>query len=500
MSQTAIMLTQQVSKEWRSLCFDGQLWATADFTPLAAVLHPGTVRQILSHSRPCIKDMSLRGLEAVTGWVLTGRELVDGPKIPLLSTAYSSLTSLDLRGCHTLSASDVIAVVQVSPNLKKLNVKGLRLSLHYVLRAVRQHVTALEELDVSRCWGLEFLDVEAFVVAMSRSQKNALQVLRIAGLTSTTGGHLLQHLASELPNLHTLDLLGCRWLGMSDIQDYITGLDDRESPLKHLVISSCTNLTAEAIELLVDRIPNITRFEAAGLEGVFYLDPPPTLARLVRSMPLLERLDLDATGRYGGVCDRLLDELIPGACSGSPLTESRLVELRIGSAKNITPAALLRLVNALPKLARLEADGTETGNAVLRAFLSRSRAPAAISLVDCHRLTHEAYTQLAARTRARAGWDGYTAACFAYSPDEVRVRPVLKTFWAWRGTTPPRIWREAREAGEATVDDGGASGGSRGKGVSRGRDGNGNGGSGRGGAWWRGDDVDEMERGACMIM
>lgn len=434
------------------------------------------MQQILVHARPCVKDLSLRGLDAITGKSLMVGGALEWSNIDM--SQFSSLTSLDLYGCHSLTPKDVISLLEHAPNLKKLCLKGSRMSLGNVLRAIRHNVIALEELDVSRCWSLEFLDIETFILRLNPRQRNALGALRIAGLTSTTGGHLLKTIAAMLPNLHTLDLLGCKWLGALDIKDYVCGLGTKPSPLRHLVISSCTNLTTDSLDLLIHRLPLMTHFEAAGLEPVFYLDPPPTLIRLVHNMPLLERLDLDGTGRYGGVCDRLLDELIPGAVPNSPLTESHLVELRIGAAKNVTAVALRHLVSALPKLVRLELDGTEANDPVLRAFLSRGRAVESISLIDCHHLSQESYDR---RTRARAGWDDYRSTVFAYTPDELRSLPVLKTFWAWRCVRPPKLWRDARDAGEKSQEVADRQ-------VVRGN------------SWWRSDEFDDMERGACIVM
>ncbi|KAL1410925.1 hypothetical protein Q8F55_001868 [Vanrija albida] len=479
----------RVSKEWRSLAYDGQLWANFDLTAFSGKLHPSTMRQILRHSRPFVRTLTCQGMETLPGSSLTGRDLLDlwstdSYPVPRLSPTFSSLTTLDVRGAHGITTPDLIAIVQISPALKKLNLKGSALHLSLVLSAVADNVDGLEELDVSRCWSLEFLDIEAFVTRLNAQQRAALKSLRLAGLPAATTNHLLQKLAA-LPNLHTLDLLGCRWLAHDDMQEYIEALGGRPSPLRHLVISSCTNLTTEAIELLVGHVPEMRMFEAANLEAVFYIDPPPTLARLVRSMPKIERLDLEGTGRYGGVCDRMLYELIPGACPGSALEVSQLVELRIGSAKHVTTQALATLVANLPRLSRLEADGTEADNALVRAFLAKhGRDPdAALCLVDCHRLTPEIYPEIQYKTRARAGWDNYQAVPFTYSRAEAAALPVIKTFWAWRKVAAPKPWRDAREHAEDKRRGSGELTGRRGSTPTR--------------LWWR--DVDEIERGACLV-
>lgn len=347
----------RVSKEWQSLCYDGQLWAHCDFTPFATVLPSATLRTILLNSRPCVKTLSLHGLEALNGSVLVGRSSSSEElhAFPYLYPTFSSLATLDLRGCHNVSEADLIDLLTLSPELKSLNLKGSRVATIYTLDAIRNKIEALEELDVSRCWQLRFLDIDKFIISLSPRQRQALKTLRIAGLPMASG-YLLQHIPDCLPDLECLDLMGCSWIGMRDFQEYVAALGDRPSSLRHLVVSSCTGLTPEALELLVGRCPEMRVFEAANLEAVFYLDPPPTLSRLVRSMPKLERIDLDGSGRYGGVEDRLLHELIPGACRGSPLEESKLVELRIGNAKFVSKGAIMRLIEGLPGLQVLIAD------------------------------------------------------------------------------------------------------------------------------------------------
>lgn len=335
----------RVSKEWRSLCFDGTLWQSPDFTALANVLPAETMRVIIDHARPCIKTLCLEGLEALPGQAVSG---ILSPRLGLYDE-FSSLTTLDLRGCHTILEADIIDLLRMSPYLKRLNLKGSRVVTGATLAAIHDNVLALEELDVSRCWNLQFMDLEHMLAWTSERQRNALQSLRVAGISNESGGHLLYRLAS-LPNLHRLDFLGCTWLSMSDIQDYIFGLGDSPSPLKHLILSGCIHLTFAAFELLVDRLPNMESFEAANLDPVFHIDPPPLLSRLVRSMPQLRRLDLDGTGRHGAVDDRLLLELIPGAAPDSQLTESKLEHLRIGNAKFVTASAMRRLIRQLPDL------------------------------------------------------------------------------------------------------------------------------------------------------
>ncbi|EKD05242.1 hypothetical protein A1Q2_00472 [Trichosporon asahii var. asahii CBS 8904] len=467
----------RVSTEWRSLVFDGSLWSDADMSPLAGVLHRNTLRQIMSHARPCVRHLSLRGLDSVAGLDLK----------PCLSTGnfdWTALTRLDVRGAQSLSVADLVDLIRASPRLEQLVLKGWKLEVRPALAAVLELGLALTELDVSRCQGLEFGAIEEFIASLSPRQSSALRTLRISGLADSSGQKLFNRLA-QLPHLTTLDLLGCRWLSQADIQEYVDYLPAEGSPLQHLVLSSCTNLTTDAVELLIGKLPNMRIFEAASLEPVFYMDPPPLLSQLVRSMPLLTHLDLDETGRYGAVDNAVLYELIPGAVPQSPLRVSHLKELRIGSAKEVSASCLVALCRGLPQLRLLAADGTKADGRVLREFLRSRPSGAYISLVDCHRLSNEAYNEAAILSRPRAGDSDLSSTPFEYADAELEEhRNVVKSFWGWRRATPPMVWRQAREVGELNRE-------IKERGVQE---------RGRGGYRWWQDDFDELERGACTIM
>jgi len=80
------------------------------------------------------------------------------------------------------------------------------------------------------------------------------------------------------------------------------------------------------------------------------------LIRLLKSVPKLERLDLEGTGVFGGVTDDFLDAITPGRHERGEVVGKELVELRIGHAKDVTPEAMIRLVRGCSKLTVLEAD------------------------------------------------------------------------------------------------------------------------------------------------
>jgi len=204
-------------------------------------------------------------------------------------------------------------------------------------------------------------DLVVLIKMMSPPQAAGLKVLRLAGIKGygTTSGEFLPLVAERLINLDTLDLLGCTHLFDSDFQRFAEVLDaeGRMSSLHHIIISGCASLGAETFDHLSRRLPELVNLEAAGLADA-YRDrdaDDQSLVNLLRSVPKLERLDLEGTGLYGGVTDRVLDILTP-AKGVNGVVGRELVELHIGYAREVTAEALIRLVRGCTRLLILEAD------------------------------------------------------------------------------------------------------------------------------------------------
>ena len=276
-------------------------------------------------------------------------------------TLFHNLTALDLRGCKRLTSDDVVALLSSASNLQTVNFKGLQAVSSEVVRTLARSVKSLQSLDVSRCWNISLCDLVVFLKMISVPQASGLKVLRLAGIKGygTTSGEFLPLVAERLINLETLDLLGCTHLFDTDFQQFAEVLDNegRVSPLSHLIISGCASLGFETFYHLAKRMPNLINLEAAGMPDA-YGDrdaDDQSLVKLLRSVTRLEKLDLEGTGLYGGVTDRVIDILTP-AKGVQGIVGRNLVELRIGFAREVTSEALIRLVRGCTKLRVLEAD------------------------------------------------------------------------------------------------------------------------------------------------
>ena len=465
----------QVSRSWQSLCLDGQLWPLVHLAPFGPHLHPATLSRILHSAQPFITSLSLRGMDN-----LAGSDLILGLSAESHPGSMRNLTNLDLRGCKRLTSHDIIAIISGAPKLQSANLKGLRSVSSEVMRTLARTARSLRELDVSRCWNISLCDLVVFIKMLHPSPASRFQALRLAGIKGygTTSGEFLPLLAEQLINLETLDLSGCTHLFDSDFERFAAALNvrGRASRLRHLVISGCSSLTSGSFSHLARRVPDMTNLEAAGLHDM-YKDRDAddhSLVDLLRSMPKLQRLDLEGTGTFGGITDRVLDILTP-ARGVDGVVGRELVELRIGFALDVTPEALIRLVRGCTSLLVLEADvsnrslaglmaqNTNANNAVMREFLRRRPATAQLSLIDCRAITPASYSTLAPTTRPRIGQTGYPFVPFGYESEvngEMESRAVLKTFWSWRRVAVPKGWKEMlsdAEKGKVEVDDHGVS-------------------------------------------
>jgi F-box/leucine-rich repeat protein 2/20 len=315
-------------------------------------MHTTTIRRIIFHAAPFISSLSLRGMDAL------GQDALDA----LESSSLPNLVTLDMRGCRSVTSEDLERIITIAPKLRYLNLKGVQAVSSEAVRCIARYSTQLERLDLSRCWEITLGDIVNLLRNMSDDQANNLRSLRIAGLQSYGRGavDLLPLIAIRLVNLELLDLHGCQHIHSSDFVRWAAELDkaQRVSPLKHLIISNCQSLTLPVFAQLARRAPHMTRLEMAGLTSVFdgHDGIELELGRMLKSMPLLERLDLDSEGTHEDISDSTIDVLIPGKYSEEIALGKELVELRIGYSKNITGEALVRLIRGCPKLKILEAD------------------------------------------------------------------------------------------------------------------------------------------------
>ena len=351
-----LLTISQVSRSWQSLCLDGQLWTLCDLSPFSSVLHPRLLHRIVASTAPFISTLSLRGMDHLDGSVL----------IPAVCQASSlaSLTSIDLRGCRSLVDQDICRLIKAAPNLTAVNLSGVQAASTAVVRTIAKHCQRIERIDISRCWDISLCDVAVWLRSISNEAASTLRVLKVGGIKgySPTALDFLPLVASRLVNLESLDVQGCPTLFDTDFEAFARAIDTHavDCTLLHLNISNCSSLTNETLIHLKDRLPMLEKLEMASMSQIFgdqdHGREEKPLIEFLRSVPRLQRLDLEGTGTSGQLTDRTLSALTPARAQQGDVIGKEISELCIGYATGITADGLIRLIRGCDNLCVLEAD------------------------------------------------------------------------------------------------------------------------------------------------
>jgi F-box/leucine-rich repeat protein 2/20 len=272
-----------------------------DLSAFAGVMPIDVLNRLLSSTGHWTNNLSLRGMDAFPGSAL----------VAPARGRWSFLTNVDLRGCRSLDESHLVGMMENAPYLFKVCLKGVQATTPTVLAALAQHCRWVVRLNISRCWQLDMADVETFILSLSTFQASRFQSLRIAGLKAKYPdlSTVMRTIADRMVNLIRLDLNGCSWLCDTHLEQWawrVDALPKKRTHLRYLILTDCSSLGPSTITHLTNRLPVIHCLELANIPNLLEgpgMDPwtiDNMLFRLFQSMPLLWRLDLDETGRWGG--------------------------------------------------------------------------------------------------------------------------------------------------------------------------------------------------------
>lgn len=262
----------RVSKTWQSLLFDGQLWSEVDAS-LVAGMSNGTLLRIVKNSGAFVKHLSLSGraeLEANTIAALgtqqrsspsspsfhrpardvviaTGRKratrklslLNEKEQLSLLglATSLSSLTTINLQGCKTLTSRALHHLLVRTPNLCQASLADVPAVTNESLVLLGVTVPKLTKLDISRCTNATASGLMNFLLAAQQRtylekeqehqhesgvehQQLRLSELHCSGLLGVDET-LLATMGQALPELRSLDLSYCLGLRDSAIEAFV---------------------------------------------------------------------------------------------------------------------------------------------------------------------------------------------------------------------------------------------------------------------------------------
>ncbi|KAG1830740.1 hypothetical protein EV424DRAFT_1470178 [Suillus variegatus] len=489
----------RVSKAWRSLVFDGQLWMDVDLKAFPNLPVPFLLR-LAETLGPFIKNIDLTGYtkldHGTLGQVTTSLCVRSAPTIDF---AYTQLLDVNLSGCNALTTQALHNVVIHSPFLRSLCVKGLKAvdNTTFDVLALCPHLTSL---NMSRCSNINGDGLHRYANAvLGRHGQLALKELRLCGLEGIFD-EALRVLGRAAPSLEILDLSYSRSLHNSALGAFVACTEEEKSTesvvltareagrevrdngryrrritkLRHLSLSNCRLLTDVACSNLAYAVPRLELLELASI-GTAMKDEG--LVRLLGTTPLLRKLDLEDNEE---ITDAVLSALTPsppestGSGSTQPLQTGQALEhLVVSFAVSLSNEAFLSLICNCPRLRVLEADSTCISGTVLKEFVRQAHehnaSDATLVAIDCRAVGETSVKDVAAITRPRKGWRAWDARKLAYldgrDKEELKVgqdecdekRIVLKSFYNWQTVDAVRAARErhrrnSRRAGNGPSD------------------------------------------------
>ncbi|KAI0660672.1 RNI-like protein [Cubamyces menziesii] len=496
-----LLRLSRVSKAWRSLVYDGQLWSTLPKLP------PKVLAHLCKDAGGFAKQLEFAGMTTLTSDLLTDVTqglCIDAPLPGDLP--HTRITTINLQGCMTLSTRSLHHLLIRSPVLETLRVKGLPAVTNTTCTILATYCPNLVSLDMGRCSNLDGEGIRSLASStLLRGDTLRLKVLRLGGLRRVTN-EMMERLGKAAPNLEVLDLSYARDLHNSGIDAFVSLTEDeakdvesvqltareagrdpadlskywkRVTRLRHLALSSCPMLTDHACTHLAFAVPQLEFLELAGI-GADIRDTG--LIRLLETTPYIRRLDLEDACE---ITDAVLAALTPqpqatlsppprGQPAPPPQTGHALEQLIISYAGNVTNEALLELIRKCTRLRKLEADNTRMNGLVMKEFVKlareRKHVDPHLCAVDCRGVGEHAVKDVAPHTRPRRGWRAWEARKLAYLDarddedlgvgqdecDELRV--VLKTFYSWQTVDAVRAAREKkRKAGRRSANGSGSS-------------------------------------------
>ncbi|KAG8219418.1 hypothetical protein J3R82DRAFT_341 [Butyriboletus roseoflavus] len=482
----------RVSKSWRTLVFDGQLWQDVDLRTFPATSSSFLV-SLVELSGPFIKNLDLSGhmhLSPTAVIDMAGGLCVRSA--PIVNFTYTQLTTITLQGCTALTTQSLHSLLIRSPFLRSLNVKGLQAVTNatFDVLALCSHLTSL---NMSRCANIDGGGICMFGAAvMARDARLALKELWLCGLPRIDD-ETLATLGKAAPHLEVLDLSYCRSLHNSALEAFVScteegrdlgetisltsrqaGRDPRDwrryrrrvTALRHISLSNCMMLTDTACSNLAYSVPRLEFLELAGIGQTLKDDG---LVHLLGTTPFIRKLDLEDAS---DITDAVLEALTPepvveteGSPSSKttepPLPGHALEHLTVSSATSLTNDAFRELIRGCSRLRVLEADSTSISGTVLKDFVrqacERGVNDAELVVVDCRSVGERAVKDVVVNTRPRKGWRSWEARKLGYldgrDGEDLKVgqdecdekRVVIKSFYSWQTVDAVRHIRERKK-------------------------------------------------------
>lgn len=344
-----------VSKQWHSMCYDGQLWNNLDTSDFYRDITADALVNIITSAGPFVRDLNLRGcVQLREQWNKKG--LVD---------ACRNLENFSLEGCR-IDRTSIHCFLLQNKSLVHVNLSGLAGATNAAMKILASHCPRVEHLNVSWCNNIDARGIRRVVEGCPRLRDLRAGEVRgwddIAFMTDLFTRNTLERLV--LTNCDSLndDSLAALVQGTSPEIDLLT---DRPivppRRLKHLDLTRCRGITDAGVKSLAGNLPHLEGLQLSKCHSL----TDDAFTTLLPTLPSLTHLDMEEL-------DALTNNVLK-TLAASPAAP-HLRHLCISYCEALGDAGMLPLLKACPRLAKLEMDNTRISDLVLAEAASCLRA------------------------------------------------------------------------------------------------------------------------------
>ncbi|KAG7007561.1 hypothetical protein G7Y79_00009g026700 [Physcia stellaris] len=340
LSPKQIVRCSMVSKAWRKMCFDGQLWMIINTETFYRQISSASLVKLLTAGGPFIKDLNLRGcVQMEKKWKYEGQKL---------SNLCQNLENLSLEGCR-IDESTIHFFLLRNSRLVHINVSGLLEINNSTMEIIARCCPQLQHLNVSWCRKVTTSGLHKVVQSCPK-----LTDLRAGEIKGFDDPIFLLSLF-ETNRLERLVVCRCDDLDDESLKLLIQGRDPEIDPLtdrpmvppralRHIDFSRCDNLTDIGIQSLAHNVPHL-----CGLQLTLLAVTDASLTTLLPTIPNLTHLDLEELEDLTNVT---LQNLATSPCA------LRLQHLNASYCESFSDTGMLPLIKACPSLHSLIMDNT----------------------------------------------------------------------------------------------------------------------------------------------
>ena len=343
-----LVQTSRVSKSFYRLCFDGQLWISIDASEFYQEIPADSLSRIIAAAGPFVKDLNLRGCVQVEHY----------KRAEVIVKACRNLINATLEGCRNFQKKTLHNLLENNDKLIYLNLTGLTVVSNRSCRIIAESCPQLETFNVSWCHKVDSRGIKAVIEGCGK-----LSDLRAGEIRGFDNIDLAQAIF-RTNNLERLVLSGCTELDDEALQVMMHGIDpeidiltDRPvvppRKLRHLDLSRCSRLTDAGVKSMGHLTPDLEGLQLSRCRSLTDAALEPILA----STPRLTHLELEDL-------EQLTNTLLSEHLAKAPCA-TNLQHLSLSYCENLGDVGMLPVMQQCVSLQNVDLDNTRISDLVL---------------------------------------------------------------------------------------------------------------------------------------